>query len=98
MKWFGRSWGAIALRFEEHVATPIGTPCLACKMPIQSADQGVVMPFAPVAAIKVDLSEGTGVSVSAGLEMHPMHLDCFLRSLHPCGGCHRCRPDKYPLN
>ena len=63
MKWFGRSWGAIALRFEEHVATPVGTPCLACKTPIQPTDQGVIMPFAPLAAIQIDLSEGKGVSV-----------------------------------
>lgn len=83
MKWFGRSWGAIALRFEEHVVTPVGAPCLACKAPIQSYDRGVIMPFVPLAA---------------ALEMHPMHLGCFLQSIHPCGGCHRCKPDKYPLN
>lgn len=97
MKWFGRSWGAIALRFEEHAPTPVGAPCLACQTPIQSGDRGVIMPFMPLAAIQVDLRDQTGVSVP-GVSETPMHLDCFLRSLHPCGGCHRCKPDKYPLN
>ncbi len=98
MKWFGRSWGAIACRFEEHSPTPVGTACLRCDTPIELGDQGVIMPGPfDLAGFVVELPSGDA-KTTVDAQTCAMHLECFLLSLHPCRGCYRCKPEKYPLH
>lgn len=83
MSWFGPSWGAPICDPGDHVATPIGRPCLRCGKLIVDGDQGLVSPY-------VRLVDGV---TKATIE--PTHIDCFLESIRPCPGCAHCQPGRF---
>ncbi len=68
MKWFGQPWGAPLCEAAEQMGTPIGDPCLRCKVEIVAGDQGVILPLV--------IEDGTATLVA-------MHLDCLVRSVVP---------------
>lgn len=61
MKTFPDAWG----RIEAVTATPVGVACLACKVPIQEGDVGLVMPHVG----------------STAVTEQPWHRSCFLAAL-----------------
>lgn len=67
MEWFGESWGARVCRPETHVDAPVGEPCGACAVPIETGDRGVVL--------LVPDRDGTAES--------PLHVDCLLDLVVP---------------
>ncbi len=81
--WFGKSWGAPCCEPADHVATPIGRPCVHCAKPIGAHDQGLVSPL-------VRMEDGKRL-----VSLEPTHIDCFLRAVLPCRGCPHCRPERY---
>jgi hypothetical protein len=44
VRWFGESWGAPVCDPKAHTETPVGAICLYCPDPIESDDQGFVVP------------------------------------------------------
>lgn len=78
--WFGQSWGAPCCEPEEHVPTPVGSPCLRCREPIREGDQGLVKPH---------IRDCGGQWVGT---IEPLHIECFLRSIRRHGPeCPHCR-------
>lgn len=65
VKWFGESWGAGCCTPEDHIATPVGEPCIRCARPLMPGDIGISMPLAT--------QEGVGVA--------HYHLGCSLESI-----------------
>lgn len=41
---------------------------------------------------------GVLIPIVGSDEASAFHLDCYLKSIHPCSGCPRCQPDKHPLH
>jgi len=66
MKWFGESWGAPVNESAEHVDTPVGWPCVYCRIMIVEADAGFITPY---------------ISDEEDVDEVAFHHECFLKDL-----------------
>lgn len=78
---FGEPWDVPATEGQEHVPTPVGTPCLWCQVPIEDGDRGFILP-----AMRQTLA---GDWYADPL---PQHRECQMRSVigspaHLDGNC-----------
>lgn len=65
VRWYGRTWLAPVCRLDAHVNTPVGSPCMDCRVPVEAGEQGVTIPY----------------QHDDTVDQVPFHLDCFLRSI-----------------
>lgn len=66
VRWFGPSWGAFINKDCIEAPTPVGRPCLFCRVPIAEGDQGILM---------------WHLTPPDKQDRVPAHLKCFLRDV-----------------
>lgn len=74
VKWFGNAWGAPVCDYAEHIATPVGEPCLRCGERILPGDAGFTVPSL------VNATSAVFGPIKAWHEQ-PFHRRCFLVSV-----------------
>jgi hypothetical protein len=88
--YFGEPWGAPITDGQRREPTPLGVPCVWCRVPIAAGDQGILMGVVGL---------GGGASKPRATSM-PYHRECLMRSTvgspeHLDGKC-TCRGGERP--